>query len=324
MKLVRTLTVAIALAVSGFAALAQSAGDYPNGPVKMVIPFAAGGPTDVVARFLIDPLSAKWGGKPIVLDNRPGAGTMIGSGVIAKAPADGYTLGMIVSSFITNAAIGLKQPFDPEKDFTFIAMVAVQPMAIVANKNFPPNTIPEMVEYIKKNPGTVNYTSPSPRGTTHLAGEMLKMRTGIEMTHINYTGSAPALTDVVAGRVQLMFDVWHSAKRYVDTGDLKLIAPIGAQRLKDAPNVPSLNETYPGFDIVAMQSVVGPAGIPKPIVDKIAADIVEVVMSPEFGEKTKHLGIEPVDIRTDKLDAWIRSEIVRWRDIAQKANIKMD
>jgi tripartite-type tricarboxylate transporter receptor subunit TctC len=303
---------------------AQTAKDYPAGPVKMIIPFNAGGPTDVVARMLIDPLSARWGGKPIVLENRPGAGTQIGSNAIAKAQADGHTVGMIVNSFITNAAILTNQPFDPIKDFTPIAMVAVQPMALVATKSFPPNSVAEMIAYIKQHPGAINYTSPAPRGTAHLAGEMLKQRAGIDMTHINYTGSAPALTDLVAGRVQLMFDVWHSAKRYVDTGDLKLIAPIGAERLKDRPDVPTLAEAYPGFDITAMQSVVGPAGIPHAVADKIAADIVAVVFSPEFKERSKALGIEPVDLRTDKLAAWIEKEITRWRGIAAAANIKVE
>ena len=313
-----------AFVVASISAHGQAAGEYPTGPVKMVIPFAPGGPTDVVARILIDPLSARWGGKPIILDNRPGAGTQIGSNVIAKAQPDGYTLGMIVNSFITNAAILRSQPFDPLKDFTAIAMVAVQPMALVATKDFPANTVPELIAYIKQHPGMVNYTSPAPRGTAHLAGEMLKQRAGIEMTHINYTGSAPALTDLIAGRVQLMFDVWHSAKRYVETGDLKLIAPIGAERLKDQPDVPTLAESYPEIDIPAMQAVMGPAGVPRAIAEKVAADVVAVVFSPDFIERSKVLGIEPVDLRTDKLDAWIRKEIVRWHDIAEAANIKVE
>ena len=144
------------------------------------------------------------------------------------------------------------------------------------------------------------------------------------MEHIYYSGASPAFTDVIAGRVPLIFDVWHSAKRFVANGDVKLIAGIGAQRLADQPNVPTIAETFPGFDIVASQALVGPAGMPKAIVDKLAADIRAVILSPEFAEKTKILGIEPRAMTPDELGAWIKSEIARWRDIATKANIKVE
>ena len=144
------------------------------------------------------------------------------------------------------------------------------------------------------------------------------------MEHINYSGASPAFTDVIAGRVPLIFDVWHSAKRFVESGDVKLIAGIGAQRLADQPDKPTFAETFPGFDIVASQALVGPAGMPKAIVDKLSADIRAVILSPEFAEKTKILGIEPRPMTPDELGAWIKSEIARWRDIATKANIKVE
>ena len=306
------------------AASAQTAAEFPTRPVKLLVPFAAGGPTDVVARILADFLTARWNGQSVVIENRPGAGTIVATAAVAKSPADGYTMLVATNSLLINPAIGQKLPYDTEKDFAAVSMVATQPVALVANKAFPAETIPQLVEVAKKSPEPLNFTSPGPRGVGHLAGEMLKQRAGINMTHINYNGSAPALTDVIAGRVPLMFDIWHSAKRYVASGDLKLIAGAGAQRLADAPDVPTIAETYPGFDVIAFNALVAPAGVPAPVLDKLSADIRAVVNSPEFADKVRNLGIFPLGNTPLELDAWMRKEIVRWAEIAKAANIKAD
>jgi tripartite-type tricarboxylate transporter receptor subunit TctC len=323
-NLLLSVAVAVASVMSVAAASAESAADYPSSPVKIIVPFAPGGATDVVTRIFAEVLSARWGGKSIVIESRPGAGTVIGANAVAKAAPDGYTIGMIVGSFMTNAAISPTLPYDSEKDFTPLGIIAMQPMALVASKSFPANTLVELIALAKQSPQPIQFTSPGPRGSGHLAGELLKQRAGINMEHISYSGANPAFTDVMAGRVPLIFDVWHSAKRYVVNGDVKLIAGIGGQRLKDVPNVPTIAETYPGFDIVASQALVGPAGMPKDIVDKLAADIRAVVMSPEFAQKTEVLGIEPLTMTPDELGKWMHNEIVRWRDIATKANIKVE
>ena len=187
---------------------------HPTGKAAGAV--CGGGPTDVVARILADFLTARWNGQSVVIENRPGAGTIVATAAVAKSPADGYTMLVATNSLLINPAIGQKLPYDTEKDFAAVSMVATQPVALVANKAFPAETIPQLVEVAKKSPEPLNFTSPGPRGVGHLAGEMLKQRAGINMTHINYNGSAPALTDVIAGRVPLMFDIWHSAKRYVD------------------------------------------------------------------------------------------------------------
>ena len=177
----------------------------------------------------------------------------------------------------------------------------------------------------KKSAEPINFTSPGPRGVGHLAGEMLKQRAGIDMTHINYNGSAPALTDLIAGRVPLMFDIWHSAKRYVDSGELKLIAGAGAERLGDAPDVPTIAETYPGFDVIAFNALVAPAGVPAPVLDKLSG------RHPRRGRirrssrtRSRHLGIFPLGNTPQELDAWMREQIARWAEIAKAANIKAD
>ena len=190
----------------------------------------------------------------------PGAGTIVMTTAVAKAPPDGHTLGVATNSLLINPAIGMKLPYDTFREIAGVSMIATQPVALVANKAFPANSLAEVVELAKKAPEPLNYTSPGPRGVGHLAGELLQQKAGIRMTHINYNGSAPALTDVIAGRVPLMFDIWHSARRYVDSGDLKLIAGAGPDPLPGAESVPVIDKTYPGFTVVAFNAVIAPAG----------------------------------------------------------------
>src|SRR4029453_8752869 len=228
------------------------------------------------------------------------------------------------NSLLINPAIGQKLPYDTEKDFAAVTMVATQPVALVANKSFPAGTVPEVVALAKKSADPLNFTSPGPRGVGHLAGELLKQRAGIQMTHINYNGSGPALTDVIAGRVLLMFDVWHSAKRYVDSGELKLIAGAGGKRLADAPQVATIAETYPGFDVIAFNALVAPAGVPAPLLNRLSADIGSVINSAEFADKVRNLGIFPLGNPPQELEAWRPEQIVRWQEIAKAANIKAD
>lgn len=312
----------MALAVP--AAQAQTATDFPTSTVRLFVPFAAGGPTDVVARILAEQLSARWGGKTVLVENRPGAGTIVATAAVAKAPPDGHTMLIATNSLLINPAISLKLPYDTLKDFQPVSMVATQPVALVATKSFAPNTVAELVAEAKKATVPLNYTSPGPRGVGHLAGELLKQRAGIDMVHINYNGSAPALTDVVAGRVPMMFDIWHSAKRYVDGGQLKLIAGASAERFPDAPNVATMAEAYPGFQVMAFNALVAPAGVPEPVLAKLSADIRAVVGSEAFREKTRHLGINAYGNTPAELSAWMRTEIARWQEVAKAANLKAD
>jgi tripartite-type tricarboxylate transporter receptor subunit TctC len=305
-------------------ASAQAPVDFPTRPVRIVVPFAAGGPTDVVARILADLLTARWNGQSVVIENRPGAGTIVATAAVGKSAPDGYTMLIGTNSFMINAAIGQKLPYDTLKDFVGISIVAMQPVALVANKSLPVNSVADVVALAKRSAEPLNYTSPGPRGVGHLAGELLKQRAGIAMTHVNYNGSAPALTDVIAGRVPIMFDIWHSAKRYVDAGELKLIAGAGLDRLPDAPQAPTIAEIYPGFSVAAINAMYGPAGIPAPVLDKLSGDLRAIVNSAAFAEKARHLGIAAKGNTPAELDAWTRSEIARWAEVAKAANISAD
>jgi tripartite-type tricarboxylate transporter receptor subunit TctC len=320
-KLLRALVIA-ACAVSP--AAAQEAADFPASSVRIIVPFAAGGPTDVVARILAELLSERWGGKSVIVEDRPGAGTILATAAIAKATPDGYTIGIATNSFLINPAIHLKLPYDTQADFVSISMIATQPVALVANAAFPANTLAELIAVAKRSAEPLNYTSPGPRGVGHLAGEMLKQRAGINMQHISYNGSAPALNDVIGGRVPLMFDIWHSARRYVDAGQLKLIAGAGLSPLPGAEHAPTIAQTFAGFNVVAFNAMIGPAGIPAPVLDKLSAYVGAVVDSPEFAERTRSLGIDAKSTTPHQLDVWFAKEMEKWAEIAKEANLKAE
>jgi tripartite-type tricarboxylate transporter receptor subunit TctC len=316
----------IALALAVFAApsaQAQPAVDFPAGTVRILVPFAAGGPTDVIMRILAERLGERWG-KPVVVENRPGAGTIVATAAVAKALPDGHTLGVSTNSYIINPAINHNLSYDTLKDFSNVTMVVTQPLVLVAHPSFPAGTIPELVAAVKKSSEPVNFTSPGPRGSAHLAGELLKIRAGIAMTHISYNGSAPALTDVIAGRVPLMFDIWHSAKPHVEAGKLKVIAAIGPVRLPELPAVATIAETYPGVSAVAFQALFTSAGTPQPVVEKISTDVRAIVTSASFAEKVRPFGVTPQAMAPREIDAWVRSEIARWQQIVASANLKAE
>jgi tripartite-type tricarboxylate transporter receptor subunit TctC len=296
---------------------------FPTGNVTILVPFAAGGPTDVIMRILAERLSARWG-KAVIVENRPGAGTIVATAALAKAPADGHTLGVATNSFVINPAIDHRLPYDTLKDFAAVSMVVSVPVVLVANASFPPNTVVDLVAEAKKSGEPLNFTSPGPRGVGHLAGEWLQNLAGIKMTHIAYNGSAPALTDVLGGRVPLMFDLWNSVKPYVDDGRLKVLGVASAERLRTAPQYPTLAETYPGFDVSAFQAIIAPAGVPASVIKKISTDIGSVVSSPEFVEKMKPFGVYAKSTTPRELEQMIRKEIERWAAIAKTANIKVD
>jgi tripartite-type tricarboxylate transporter receptor subunit TctC len=316
------LVLAGATAVAPALSWRAAAQNYPTRPVRLIVGFAAGGPTDLFARVLADLLSARWGTGSVIVENKPGAGTIIATTAVAKAPPDGYTILLASSQFLINPAIGQKLPYDALKDFAPISMIADSPLVLVAHKLFPANTVAELVQEAKKTGTPINFASPGPRGSGHLAGEMLQQRAGIKMQHINYNGSAPALTDVIGGRVPLMFDLWQSIKPHVEAGGLKLVATAGARRLPAAPQVPTIAETYPDFGASALSFVVGPARIPEPILQKLSADIRTAVDSPEFALKMHPLGVNPKGSSPQELRSIMHMEVDKWSVVAKAANIK--
>ena len=319
----RLTTCVLGLALAGLTAFGAHGQAFPTRTVTILVPFAAGGPTDVIMRILGERLAARWG-RSVIIENRPGAGTIVATGALAKAASDGHTLGVVTNSFAINPAINQPLTYDTLKDFAGVSMVVSVPVVLVANPTFAPNTVAELVALAKKTGEPLSFTSPGPRTVGHLAGAWLENLAGIKLIHIAYNGSAPALTDVVAGRVPIMFDLWSSVKPYVADGRLKVLAVASAQRLQDAPQYPTLAETFPGFDVSAFQAIAVPKGVPPAVIGKISADINSVVSSPEFAEKVAPLGAFPKATSPQELDAIIRKEIERWTAIAKAANITVD
>ena len=319
----RLTTCVLGLALAGLTAFGAHGQAFPTRTVTILVPFAAGGPTDVIMRILGERLAARWG-RSVIIENRPGAGTIVATGALAKAASDGHTLGVVTNSFAINPAINQPLTYDTLKDFAGVSMVVSVPVVLVANPTFAPNTVAELVALAKKTGEPLSFTSPGPRTVGHLAGAWLENLTGIKLIHIAYNGSAPALTDVVAGRVPIMFDLWSSVKPYVADGRLKVLAVASAQRLQDAPQYPTFAETFPGFDVSAFQAIAVPKDVPPAVIEKISAHIRSVVSSPEFAEKVGPLGVFPKATSPQELDAIIRKEIERWTLIAKAANITVD
>lgn len=318
-----SLLLGACLATGLLSAAANAQDTFPNKPVRIISPFAAGGPTDALLRVLVEKLTEKWK-QPVVIENKPGAGTMVGSAYVAHANPDGYTIGYVISAFATNPAVRTNVPYDMTKDFTYITQLShLTGQPLVANPSFPANTLAEVIEIAKKSDPPLKYTSPGPGTDGHMIGQMIASKTGIKLQHIPYNGSAPALVDVLAGRVPLMFDVWISAKPHIEAGKLKVIALANRKRMPGL-NYPTINETIAGVDTDSVQGFVGPAGIPKEIAEKMARDIGDAVMSPDAVERIRPLGFEPDRSTPAEFEKTMRDSLELWKKIAAEANIRIE
>jgi tripartite-type tricarboxylate transporter receptor subunit TctC len=316
----RTCLAALALCTAG-GAFAQA---WPSKPVKIIFGFPAASATDVVARAVGQKLSEKWG-QPVVIDNRPGAGGNLGSEIAAKLPADGYNIffGTVANAISTSYYSKLN--YDYLKDFTPITLVATTPLVLVANPAFAPKTTKELIDYLKANPGKVDFGSGGPGTSNHLAGEMFKAATGTQMTHVPYKGTPAAYMDLMSGRITLMFDNIVAVMPHIKTGALKPIAVTSAQRATSLPDVPTIAESgLPGFEAVSWIGALVPAGTPKDIVDKIHADMVAVLRMPDVQERLAASGAVIVGNTPEQFAAWNRNEIDKWAKAVKASGAKGD
>jgi tripartite-type tricarboxylate transporter receptor subunit TctC len=319
----RVLLCALAAALP-LAVCAQGAGEtWPDKPVKLVVPFTAGGPTDTVARLLATQLQAMWK-QPVVVDYKPGAGTVLGTALVAKAPADGYTLGMAISALTINPSLQANLPYDTRKDIVGVSQVAQAHFGLFAHPSLPVNTVPELIAYAKKNPDALSFATPGAGTGTHLAGEMLAHMAGIRMVHVPYKGSAPAQQDVIGGRVPLLFDILYSSMPFVKDKRLKVIALSSPRHAVSNPEIPLIADTVPGFSAMSSIGVIAPAGLPPALLQKISADIAQAVRSAEMGARMAQLGLEPVGSSAEQYNQQIRQEIDKWAGIVKTANIKIE
>ena len=296
---------------------------FPANNMRFIVPFTAGGPTDVVARLIGDAMSKKWS-VPVIVENRPGAGTIAGTAEVARSQPDGYTLGFVISAHTINPAIRKKLPYDTLRDFRGITELAEAHVVLVANPAFAADDLAGLLKVAHASSEPLAFASPGTGTSTHLAGELLQRVAGIKMLHVPYNGSAPALTDVLANRVPLMFDIWHSVQQYVEAKQLKVIGVANDTRIPNAPQYPRIGETFPGYEANSIFGVVVAAKTPDNLVSQLSADLASYIRSPEFAEKATVLGMDPVGSTAPEFDDLVRKQIAKWQEIASAAGISVD
>jgi len=311
--------IAVALVMTAGAAGAQT---YPTKAVRLVVPFLAGGSTDIVGRTVAQKLSEMWGQQAFV-DNRPGGGTTIGTEMVAKAAPDGYTLLVTPAPFTINPSLLTKLPYDALTDFTPITLINTTPLVMVVNPGVPAKNVKELIALAKAKPGKLNFGSSGTGGSNHLAGELFDAMAGVKMVHIPYKGNAGALTDIVGGHLDVVYNGITSAVALIRGGKLRALAVTSLQRSAALPDVPTLDESgLKGFEAVAWNGLSAPAKTPRDVIMKINADVIKIVNSPELKERLKADGSDPVGNSPEQYAAFLRNEIAKWAKVIKFANVK--
>jgi tripartite-type tricarboxylate transporter receptor subunit TctC len=313
------------LAVLGLSAALPlaKADDYPSKPVTIVVPYTPGGSTEILARMVGQKLEERLG-KPVIVENKPGAGTVIGSSYVAKSEPDGYTLLMATPTpMAINFTLHKQLPYDPAADLVPLVMVAGAPFVLVVHPALPVKSVKELIDYAKANPGKLTYGSGGPGSPHHLYAELLASMTGIKMTHVPYKGTLPALNDVIAGHIQLMFSDVPPLLGVAATGKVRAIGVSTKVRVKAFADVPPLNEAgVPGFDVAGWFTICAPAKTPQPVVDKLHKEMVAVMALPEMKAQIEKLSLLPMATPSvGEMRSFVKSEVVRWGDIVKKAGI---
>ena len=323
----RHVLAATLLGAAALLPLASQAADpkkYPERAVRVVVGFSAGGTTDVVARIMAKELTAELG-QSFVVDNKPGAGSNIATEQVARAENDGYTLLFVAVTSAINQTLYPKVRFDLEKDFAPVALGAKVPNVLVVNPSVPANNVQELIAFAKANPDKVSYASSGSGTSIHMAGELFKLRTGLKTQHIPYKGSSPALTDLMAGQVQFMFDNMPSAWPHAQSGKLRALAVTTSERSKSAPDLPTMQESgFAGFDVSSWFGLIAPAGTPPDVVNKLNAAMVKALDKPEVQTSFEKLGAVGVKTTPAEFGQFIKSEVEGWAPVVKASGAKVD
>lgn len=316
----RSVLAALALATMALPALAQ---DYPTKPVKLVVPYPPGGPTDLVGRTYAGKMQEMWG-QPVVVENRSGANGNIASQLVAKSPADGSTLLLHASSFIINPHLYKATGYDPFKEFVPVSLMFDYKLMVVVHPSFPAKSVKELVDLAKAKPGSINFASAGGVGApTHLSVEMFKQIAGIDLVHVPYQGGAPAVNDLLAGHVPLMFNNPTQSLQHVKSGKLRALATTGAKRMAQMPDLPTVAELgYPGYDVGTWFAIWAPAGTPAPVVDKIVGAVKKISAMPDVLAKLAEQGLTVIGSTAAELDAFQKAESARWAKVIKDAKIE--
>jgi tripartite-type tricarboxylate transporter receptor subunit TctC len=316
------LQVAAALALPG---LARAQAGWPNKPIRYVVPFAAGGTTDILARLVGPKLTATLG-QTIIVDNRAGAGGVLGADAVAKAPPDGYTiLGSTISTQAINPALNPKIPYDAAKDFVPVTMIGATSNAIVVPAASPFKTLPELIAHARKNPGKLSFSSAGTGTSQHMGGELLKQMAGTFIVHIPYRGSGPAVQDVLAGQVDFGIDTLVATAAHIKAGTMRALGVTAGKRVKGFDTVPTVAESgVPGYDVVSWQTVHAPANTPRDIVQRLQREIAAVLQQPDIRQRLDALGLEPSGMPSEELAAFETKERAKWAQVVKAGGIKIE
>ncbi len=325
MKALCTLALGLFAAALVLAMPLAHGQSYPTRPVRLVVPFPPGGSADILGRALGQKLGEGLG-QSVVIENRPGAGTAIAAEFVANALPDGYTLMLgTVSSHAINPAVNPKLPFDPVRNFTPVAPVATIPFALIVHPSLPVKSVGELITYVRQRPGKIDYSSAGNGTSNHLAGELFEAMTGAHMVHIPYRGSAPALQDLIAGRVSVMFDLVLTAAPHIKSGAVRGLAVTGARRSAVLPDLPTVAESgLPGYEVSAWFGIFGPAGMPRTVVDRLNTEVARGLATPDLQQRLVSQGAEPLAGTPDEFAAYLKSEIAKWAKVVREAGITPD
>jgi len=297
---------------------------YPTRPIRLVVPFGVGGGTDNLAR-IIEPYVSKALGQPLIIDNRPGGGSVIGMDAVVKSAPDGYTLVMTDTSIAVNPSLRKDMPYDALKDLEPVSLLATAPVILVAHPKVTAQTLQELVTLAKAQPGKFNYASGGNGASTHLGGELLKLVAGIDVIHVPYKGTGPAMNDLIGGHVDVMFSGISSARPHLDAGALRALAVTGEQRNPAVPDVPTFAEAgFGGVTASTYWGVLAPRGTPKEVVDRVSTELAKAMRDPEIITRIALLGYLPIGGGSADYAANLRSEIKKWGDVITKANIRIE
>lgn len=314
---------AIALAGLATAAFSQDAANYPGRPIRVIVPFAPGGGLDISTRLIAQKLTEKWG-QNIVVDSRPGAATIVGTEIASKAAPDGHTLLMITTTFAINPGLYPKLPYDPGRDFAPVTQLNSQPNVVVVAPSFAGKSVKDLIALAKARPGELTFATPGAGSAPHLSAEMFQRAAGISMIHVPYKGIPPAVTDVIGGRVAMLFTTTISAAPHIKAGKLRAVALTSAKRQASMPDVPTVGETIPGYRAEAFQGMVAPAGVPQAIVNKLSAEVARIVKSPDVAQRFQLDGAEAVGSTPKEFAAFLKAEMQKWGKVIKDAGIKLE
>ena len=318
----KAVAAALLCALACAAANAQPQPDYPRKPIRLIVPFAPGGPVDVIARSVAPKMTESLG-QQIVVENRGGAGSSIGTELAAKSPPDGYTLLMVSGSHVMNPAMVKKLPYDSLRDFTPVSIMAEVPSALVVHPSLPVRNAKELIALAKARPGQLNYSSPG-RGTLgHLAAELFSSMAGLKMVHVPHKGAGPALIDLMAGQVQLLFAALPGVVEQVRAGKVRMLAQTGSKRSSSVPDVPTVEESgLRGFVVSSHFGLLAPAGTPRPVVDRVRRGLLDALHDPAVASRLASLGAERVGSTPEEHEAVTRAEIAKWVKVTREAGIE--